>query len=77
MGSRRLSITVFGLSIISLLISLKLFWNSAIFVDEYNVSPDIVHGGDFWLLMDWLRLLLLLLLSIVSGMSILKGKQNH
>lgn len=29
---------------------------------SYGLSPDIVNGGDFWLLMDWLRLLLLLLL---------------
>jgi hypothetical protein len=67
---------VFLLSFFSLLISLKLFWNLGVFVDEYGLSPDIVNGGDFWLSMDWLRLLLLLLLCIVSGMSIFKGEQN-
>lgn len=60
----------------SLLISLKLFWNSGIFVDEYGLSPDIVNGGDLWLAMDWLRLLLLLLLCVVSGISIFRVKQN-
>ena len=59
-----------------MIISLKLFWNLGVFVDEYGLSPDIVNGGDFWLSMDWLRLLLLLLLCIVSGMSIFKGEQN-
>jgi hypothetical protein len=49
MGKRKLSITVFLLSLFSLLISLKLFWNSGIFVDEYGLSPNIVNGGDFWL----------------------------
>lgn len=68
---------IFLLSFFSLLISLKLFWNLGIFVDEYNLSPDIVNGGDFWLSMDWLRLLLLFLLCIVSGMNIFKGKQDR
>ncbi|WP_375090368.1 hypothetical protein [Peribacillus sp. RS7] len=76
MGKRKLSITVFLLSLFSLLISLKLFWNLGIFVDEYGLSPDIVNGGDLWLTMDWLRLLLLLLLCVVSGISIFRVKQN-
>ncbi|MFD2132265.1 hypothetical protein ACFSKI_13730 [Pseudogracilibacillus auburnensis] len=77
MRTRKLSITVFVLSLISLLISLKLFWNLGIFVDEHGFSPDIVNGGDFWLSMDWLRLLLLFLLCIVSGIDILKSKQKQ
>lgn len=76
MGKRKLSIIVFSLSLFSLLISLKLFWNLGVFVDEYSLSPDIVNGGDFWLAMDWFRLLLLLLLCVVSGISIFSGKQN-
>ena len=77
MGSKKLSITVFVLSLILLLISLKLFWNLSIFVDEYGLSPDKVNGGDFWLSMDWLRLLLLFLLCVVSGISIFKGKPRR
>lgn len=76
MGKRKLSITLFLLSLFSLLISLKLFFNLGIFVDEYGLSPDIVNGGDLWLTMDWLRLLLLLLLCVVSGISIFRDKQN-
>jgi hypothetical protein len=76
MGKRKLSITVFLLSLFSLVISLKLFWNLGIFVDEYGLSPDIVTGGDFWLAMDWLRLLLLLFLCVVSGISIFKSKKT-
>ncbi|WHX50946.1 hypothetical protein QNH46_10015 [Paenibacillus woosongensis] len=49
----------------------KLFWNMGIFVDEYGLSPSIVNGGDFWLLMDWLRLLFLFLLCIISGVNLL------
>lgn len=76
MGKRKLSVIVFILSLFSLLISLKLFWNLAIFSDEYGSSPVIVNGGYFWLVMDWLRLLLLLFLCVASGISILKSKQN-
>ncbi|WP_172372376.1 hypothetical protein [Sporosarcina jiandibaonis] len=76
MGTRKLSIIVFILSLISLLISLNLFWNLGVFVDEYGLSPDIVNGGDFWLSMDWLRLLLLFLLCVVSGLGILIGEQK-
>jgi hypothetical protein len=77
MGKRSLSIAVFLLSLFSLIISLKLFWNLGIFVDEYGLSPDIVNGGDFWLTMDWLRLLLLFLLCVVSGISIFSAKHNQ
>lgn len=76
MGKRKLSITVFLLSLFSLLISLKLFWNLGIFVDESGLSPNIVNGGDFWLTLDWLRLLLLLLLCVVSGISIFSAKHK-
>jgi hypothetical protein len=76
MRKRILSITVFLLSFFSLLISLKIFYNVAIFVDENGLSPDIVDGGNFWLTMDWLRLLLLSVLCVVSGISSFTNKQN-
>ena len=50
---------IFTLSFVTFLISLKLFWNMGVYVDEAGTSPDKVCGGDFWLYMDWLRLLLL------------------
>lgn len=77
MRLRKVSVVVFILSLISLLISLKLFWNLGIFVDEHNLSPDVVNGGDFWLAMDWLRMLFLLVLSIVSGMGIFKSNSKQ
>ncbi|GCD10849.1 hypothetical protein [Clostridium tagluense] len=74
MLKNKLSIVTFVLSFVLLIISLKLFLNAGIFVDEYNISPNIINGGEFWLSMDWLRLLLLFLLCIASGINILK---NH
>ena len=72
-----LSIVIFLLSFISLFISVRLFWNMGLFVDEYNLSPDAVNGGEFWVLMDWLRLVLLFLLCVVSGLSIFSNKQSN
>lgn len=67
--------SVFILSAISLFISVQLFYNLGIYVDEYGTSPNIVNGGDFWLVMDWLRLLLLFILTIVSGIKLLYKKK--
>lgn len=75
MKKKTMSILVFIFSVVSLLISLELFWNMGIFVDEYNLTPAIVNGGEFWLLMDWIRLLLLFLLSFISGINIF-GKRK-
>lgn len=54
------------LCILCLVISCQLFYNLGIFVDEYSLSPDVVNGGAFWLLMDWLRLGLLAIIVILT-----------
>ena len=64
--SRLFKITLFALSLLTLLIFMKLFWNMGVYVDEAGTSPDKVCGGDFWLYMDWLRLLLLLTISAIT-----------
>ena len=58
--SRLSKIFLFAVSLLTLLISLKLFCNMGVYVDEAGTSPDKVCGGEFWLYMDWLRLLLLI-----------------
>ena len=69
---RGLDIAVFVLSLTSLLISLKLFWNMGVYADEYGSSPILISGGWFWLYMDWIRLGLLLVLCIISGLKLIK-----
>jgi len=59
-------ISIFAMSFLTFLISVKLFWNMGVYVDEAGTSPDKVCGGDFWLYMDWLRLLLLLTISAIT-----------
>ncbi|KEH97019.1 hypothetical protein [Clostridium massiliodielmoense] len=71
-----IAIFLFIISIASLLISIKLFWNMGIFVDEYNLTPNIVNGGQFWSSMDWLRLLLLAIMSVLSIVNISLNKNK-
>ena len=59
------------LSIICLIITCKLFWNIAIYADEFNTSPDIVLGGEFWLYMNWFKIGASALICILSGISLL------
>lgn len=61
---------IFILSIICLIISLKLFWNIGIYSDEFNTSPEVILGGDFWLYMNWLRLGFIALICILSGINL-------
>ncbi|MBQ2770241.1 MAG: hypothetical protein IJF41_03285 [Clostridia bacterium] len=65
-----LAAIIFILSLIALVISLRLFSNLGIYVDEHNTSPSVVLGGDFYLLANWLRLLLLALITAGSGLQL-------
>ena len=59
-------IVLFAVTFLTFIISVKLFWNMGVYVDEAGTSPYKVCGGDFWLYMDWLRLLLLLTVSAIT-----------
>lgn len=74
MKDKSINLMVFLLSTVSLMISVRLFYNMGIYVDEYGTSPDIVSGGNFWLMMDWLRLFTLGILSIVSFLKLFERK---
>ena len=74
MFEKTLKISIFVLSLVCLIISVKLFFNLAIYVDEFNTSPDVVLGGEFWLSMNWLRLVLSGIICILSGISLFKDK---
>lgn len=63
---------IFVCSLMALAISLKLFWNMGIYVDEHNTNPAAVCGGTFWNIMNWLRLLLLGVVTVISGIQLLK-----
>ena len=65
-----LATIIFILSLIALVISLRLFSNLGIYVDEHNTSPSVVLGGDFYLFTNWLRLLILALITAGSGLQL-------
>lgn len=71
LGNKKINIVIFVLSLVCLGISMKLFWNMGIYADEHGSSPILVSGGWFWLSMDWIRLGILLVLSVVSGLGLI------
>jgi len=70
MRGKSLNLAIFLLSFIFLIISMKLFCNMGVYVDEVSTSPDIVLGGSFWLYMYWLRLGALGIITVLSGLSL-------
>ena len=72
MKNKFLNTSIFILSLITLLISLKLFWNMGIYVDEFNTTTIVVCGGDLWLYIDWLRLGFSALICLLSGISLFR-----
>lgn len=70
------NLIIFIGSLLALIISVKLFWNMGIFVDEFNTSTDVVCGGRFWSYMDWFRLFVLAIITIASGINLLKNRKD-
>lgn len=70
MKSKILKSSIFVLSIICFLITFKLAFNMGVYVDEFNTSPDVVLGGEIWLNMYWLRLVVSGLICVLSGISL-------
>jgi predicted membrane protein len=67
-----LDLVLFTLSATSLIISWKLFWNMGIYADDYGSSPTLVSGGTFWLYMNWLKQLLLFVITLILGVRLFK-----
>ena len=76
MKGRGINVTIFILSSICLIISINLFWNIAVYADEFNTSPDRILGGNLWLLADWLRLVLSGLISILAGINLFRDQKK-
>lgn len=63
---------IFINSLVIFIISAYLSYQMGIYVDEYNTTPSVVYGGDFWLMADWLRLALSGLMAAVSGLALFR-----
>lgn len=72
MKNRVIDICILMIGIFNVMISSILFRNLGVFVDEYNTSPDIVFGGDFWNYAYWVMMLFNALIVILSILKLLK-----
>lgn len=54
------------------MISMKLFYNMGVYVDEANSSLDVVLGGEFWLWMDWIRLAFIAVICLISFVKLIR-----
>lgn len=74
--SRFINIVTFLLSIACFIISVDVFYNQAIFVDEHNFSMGEIFGGNFNLYMVWIRLFLQAVLCVLSGIRMFFKKKS-
>ena len=70
------NLIMFLLSLVALVISMGIFYNQGILVDESGIGAAALYGGGVWLLLNWLRLLLLAAVCAVSLPGIFKRKGN-
>ena len=72
MKGKTLDLLIFLICVTCLGISLFLLWNMGVFVDESNTTVRAVCGGSGGLAAYWIRLFLLLLLSVGSFVRLIK-----
>lgn len=65
-------IVCFIVILVCLIISLLLLWEMGVFCDEYNLTPALVCGSFEGLILYWLRIFLLMVLSVLSAIRIIK-----
>lgn len=73
---RILDVVIFILSLVSFVTSLVLFRNLGVYVNEYGTSPDLVTGGWFWLRMNVVRLVILFVISLISGIRLFRNSKK-
>lgn len=74
MQRKVLDTIIFALSGICLIITIHMFISLGIFVDEFNTSPSVVLGGDFWLYMNWLKLAVTMIIFVLFGINLFSKK---
>lgn len=65
-------IIMFINGIICFLIYIRLFYNVFVFCDQNNSSPQIVYGGNQYLILSWINIGMLLVLCICLFIKIIK-----
>ena len=72
MKNKYLNLSILILSMICLIISIKIFYNLGVYVDEYNTSPSVVFGGDMWVYTQWISLGINAIICVLSGIGLIK-----
>lgn len=67
MQHKLVNVLMFLLSLVVLIISMRLFYNLAVYCDEYNASPDLIYGGNWGVILEWVKLIILFLMCVLSG----------
>jgi hypothetical protein len=66
---------IFCLLLTVSIVSVRLHLNLGVYASDYGSSPIQVSGGEFWLNMQWLRLGILLILCILSGVKLFRREK--
>ena len=61
---------IFILSLIGTIISFQLFYNVAVFADEFATSTINILGGELENILSWVQLLLTTMVTVLSGVHI-------
>ena len=67
MKNKNLISILFILSLVTTIISLTLFYNSGIYLDEFNANLHQITGGEFFTYMLWLKQFLLIAITMLLG----------
>ncbi|MCH4890705.1 DUF2975 domain-containing protein [Acidaminobacter sp. JC074] len=76
MKNNKLRGILFIISLIATWISLSLFYNGAIYLDESGAGMNQITGGEFWTYMSWLKQILLILLTTILGFKLFSTSQS-
>ncbi|MBQ8474729.1 MAG: hypothetical protein IJ499_03595 [Clostridia bacterium] len=71
---KAINVMIFVLSVVCLAITAALFQNTAVFCDEFNTTPANVFGGMAGLVGNWVKMMLLAVLSVVSAINVFLKK---
>ena len=69
------NIAIFSLSLITFIISLVLLMRYGAYEIEYGGGAVVVDGGWFMIIMNILRLVILFVLCVISGMKLYKSSK--